>query len=93
MEGLNTCRCTEDKVAIGCENSTCPYRFIEASINYKNDRFITLTGHRGFVVHIIQLADGRLVSGDYKGTVRIWDTDNNLTVLTLLLDILNIWTV
>ena len=44
---------------------------------------ITLRGHTQYVSHVIQLTDGRLVSGGDDHTLRIWDTISGSCLMTL----------
>ena len=44
---------------------------------------MTLEGHTGIVRCVIQLTDGRVVSGSYDNTLRIWDTISGSCLMTL----------
>ena len=42
-----------------------------------------LTGHTKTVYCVVQLADGRIVSGSYDNTLRVWDSGSGACILQL----------
>ena len=44
---------------------------------------MTLTGHSDWVTSVIQLSDGKVCSGSFDKTVKIWDLTTGRCVMTL----------
>ncbi len=45
--------------------------------NHNGKKIKELKGHKGFICHILQLSDGRLISRTYGGRLHVWDVEKD----------------
>lgn len=78
-EGYYTCvALSNDRLAVGGSHG---YFYI---LDLKTKTFIELVGHKEYIQSIIELSDGRIVSGSGDGSIRLWNTTPEIQSVELV---------